>query len=166
MNEIEIEIIDFVYLELFEEIWEFWVKFFENYNLDSRIKYFVVYLLDGFLLKNSLEIVYENYWGYYLFYMILVGIFNRINRVRDLIILWIKMRCGSVMNENIGGVENFMWFIEKEFILYIDNKYFIMFYCILIGYFYVGLFMINMLINYKYVFENYIVIDFSIEWDD
>ena len=165
-NEIETEIIDSVYSELLEETREFWVKFPENYNPDSRTKYPVVYLLDGFSLKNSLETVYENYWGHYLPHMILVGISNRTNRVRDLTTSRIKMRRGSVMNENTGGAENFTRFIEKELIPYIDNKYPTTPYRTLIGHSYAGLFTINMLINHKHVFENYIAIDPSIEWDD
>ena len=57
-NEIETTIIDSVYSELLEEDREFWIKFPENYNPDSSTKYPVVYLLDGFSLKNRLETVY------------------------------------------------------------------------------------------------------------
>lgn len=162
----ETEIIDTVYSEHLEEHREFWVKFPENYNPNSSTKYPVVYLLDGFSLKNNLETVYENYWGHYLPHMILVGISNRTNRVRDLTTSQVKMRRGSVMNENTGGAENFTRFIEKELIPYIDNKYPTTPYRTLIGHSYAGLFTINMLINHKHVFENYIAIDPSIEWDD
>ncbi|WKK67042.1 alpha/beta hydrolase-fold protein [Lutimonas zeaxanthinifaciens] len=165
-NAIETEITDSLYSELLEENREFWVKFPENYNPDSSTKYPVVYLLDGFSLKNSLEAVYENYWGHYLPHMIIVGISNRTNRVRDLTTSQIKMRRGSVMNENTGGAENFTQFIEKELIPYIDKKYPTTPYRTLIGHSYAGLFTINMLINHKHVFENYIAIDPSIEWDD
>ncbi|MCA0931294.1 esterase [Lutimonas saemankumensis] len=162
----ETEIIDTVYSELLDENREFWVKFPENYNPDSSTKYPVVYLLDGFSLKNSLETVYENYWGHYLPHMILVGISNRTNRIRDLTTSQIKMRRGSVMNENTGGAENFTQFIETELIPYIDKKYPTTPYRTLIGHSYAGLFTINMLINHKHVFENYIAIDPSIEWDN
>lgn len=70
----------------------------ENYNPKSIEKYPVVYLLDGFSLKNNLETVYHNYRGYYLPYMILVGISNSTNRTRDLTTSQIKTRTGEEMD--------------------------------------------------------------------
>lgn len=162
----ETEIIDTVYSELLEEYREFWVKFPENYNPNSSAKYPVVYLLDGFSLKNNLETIYDNYWGHYLPHMILIGISNKTNRTRDFTTSQINIRRGSVMNVETGGAENFTRFIEKELIPYIDNKYPTTPYRTLIGHSYGGLFTVNMLINHKHVFDNYIAIDPSIEWDN
>jgi len=165
-SDFETEITDTVYSELLEEQRAFWIKFPENYNPNSSTKYPVVYLLDGFSLKNNLEAVYDNYWGHYLPHMILVGISNRKNRKRDLTTSQVSMRRGAVMNDDTGGAENFTRFMEEELIPYIDNKYPTTPYRTLIGHSYAGLFTINMLINHKHVFENYIAIDPSIEWDD
>lgn len=162
----ETEIIDTVYSELFEEEREFWVKFPEGYSPNSSTKYPVVYLLDGFSLKRSLETVYDNYWGHYLPHMILIGISNKSNRKRDLTTSQVKMRRGVAMNDDTGGAEKFTRFIEKELIPYIDNKYPTTPYRTLIGHSYAGLFTLNMLINHKHLFENYIAIDPSIEWDN
>jgi predicted alpha/beta superfamily hydrolase len=162
----ETEILDTVYSELLEEYREFWVKFPENYRPNSNVKYPVVYLLDGFSLKKSLESVYDNYWGHYLPHMILVGVSNRKHRNRDLTTSQVSMRRGAIMNDDTGGAENFTRFIEHELIPYIDNKYPTTPYRTLIGHSFAGLFTVNMLINHKHVFENYIAIDPSIEWDD
>ena len=121
-----------------EEHREFWVKFPEGYNPNSSTKYPVVYLLDGFSLKRNLEIVYENYWGHYLPYMILIGIKNKANRKRDLTTSKVEMRRGAVMNDDAGGAENFTQFIEKELIACVDSKYPTTPYRTLIGHSYAG----------------------------
>jgi tetratricopeptide (TPR) repeat protein len=56
--------------------------------------------------------------------------------------------------------------MEKELIPYIDSKYPTMNYRTLIGHSYAGLFTINMLVNHKHLFQNYIAIDPSLDWDD
>ena len=162
----EMEIIDTVYSEILEESREFWIKFPENYNPSNSDKYPVVYLLDGFSLKRDLVTIYENYWGHYLPHMILVGISNKSNRIRDLTTSKIKMRRGQEMNKDTGGAEKFTRFIEEELIPYIDKKYPTTPYRTLIGHSYAGLFTINILINHKHIFRNYIAIDPSIEWDN
>ena len=162
----ELEIIDSIYSKPLEENRDFWVKFPENYNPNSDEKYPVVYLLDGFSLKNNLETVYNNYWGHYLPHMILVGISNRTNRTRDLTTSQIKTRRGSTMDSETGGSENFTKFIEKELIPYIDNTYPTTPYRTLIGHSYAGLFTINILVNHSHLFKNYIAIDPSLDWDN
>ena len=162
----EFDIVDSIYSNILEESRDYWVKLPDNYNPNSGMKYPVVYLLDGFSLRNSLETVYENYWGHYLPQMILVGISNRTNRTRDLTTSQIKMRRGSVMNAETGGAEKFTQFIEIELIPFIDKTYPTTPYRTLIGHSYAGLFTINTLINYSHLFNNYIAIDPSIEWDN
>lgn len=144
----------------------FWVQLPENYNPDSELRYPVVYVLDGFSLQNTLETVYNNYWGHYLPHMILVGISNRENRTRDLTISKIETRRGGTMDDETGGADNFTNFIEKELIPYVDKNYKTTPYRTLIGHSYAGLFTINTLINHQHLFSNYIAIDPSIEWDD
>ncbi|WP_178988721.1 alpha/beta hydrolase-fold protein [Winogradskyella schleiferi] len=165
-SEFQTEIIDTVYSETLKENREFWVKLPKNYNPNDNVKYPVVYLLDGFSLKKNLEAVYDNYWGHYLPHMILIGISNKTDRIRDLTTSQIKMRRGQAMNAATGGAENFSHFIEKELIPYIDNKYPTTAYRTLIGHSYAGLFTVNMLVNHKHLFQNYIAIDPSLDWDD
>ncbi len=162
----EAETLDSIYSKTLKEYRHFWVKLPENYNTSNSVKYPVIYLLDGFSLKNSLETVYDNYWGHYLPHMILVGISNRNNRTRDLTTSQIKMRRGTEMDAETGGAENFTQFIEKELLPHIDNMYLTTPYRTLIGHSYAGLFTINMLVNHSQLFKNYIAIDPSIEWDN
>ena len=114
---------DSLYSKTLNEHREFWVQLPENYNPDSNLSYPVLYLLDGFSLKNTLETVYNNYWGHYLPHMILVGISNRENRTRDLTTSAIEKRRGSFMNTETGGADNFTAFIKNELIPYIDDTF-------------------------------------------
>lgn len=162
----ELKIIDSLYSTTLMENREFWIKLPENYEPNGDQKYPVVYLLDGFSLQNTLETVYDNYWGHYLPHMILVGISNKSNRIKDLTTSQVKMRRGSSMDTETGGAENFTQFIEKELIPYIDNTYPTTPYRTLIGHSFAGLFTINVLINYNHLFDNYIAIDPSLDWDN
>ncbi len=160
------EIIDTIFSKSLNENKEFWVKLPENYNPNNVDKYPVVYILDGFSLKNTLETVYNNYWGHYLPHMILVGISNRTHRTRDLTTSQVQMRRGNTIDSETGGAENFTKFIEKELIPYIDNNYPTTSYRTLIGHSYAGLFTINIIVNHRHLFENYIAIDPSLDWDN
>ena len=165
-EQFEEQIVDSIYSKSLGENRDFWVKLPENYKPNSEEKYAVIYLLDGFSLKSTLEAVYDNYWGHYLPHMILVGISNRTNRTRDLTTSQIQMRRGSAMDAETGGADNFTKFIEQELIPHIDNTYPTMAYRTLIGHSYAGLFTINMLVNHGHLFQNYIAIDPSLDWDD
>ena len=158
--------IDTLFSKTLDEYREVWVKLPENYDFNNDQEYPVVYLLDGISLQISLETVYDNYWGHYLPNMILVGISNRTNRTRDLTTSKVNMRRGSSFKKESGGAENFTKFIENELIPYIDNKYRSLGHRTLIGHSYAGLFTINMLINHKHLFQNYIAIDPSLDWDN
>ena len=166
-NQLETTLIkDSIYSKTFNESKNIWVKLPKNYNPESPEKYPVVYLLDGFSLRNTLETVYNNYSGHYLPHMILVGISNNTNRTRDLTTSQIKMRRGTEMDEDTGGSEKFTQYIENELIPYIDANFPTTNYRTLIGHSYAGLFTINMLINHNHLFQNYIAIDPSLDWDD
>ncbi|MGB0837435.1 MAG: alpha/beta hydrolase-fold protein [Flavobacteriaceae bacterium] len=162
---VQYRIVDSIYSETLGESRDFWVRLPENFQANSDEKYAVVYLMDGFSLESTLEAVYGNYWGHYLPHMILVGISNREDRIRDLTTSQIKMRRGSAMDDETGGAETFTTFMEKELIPYIDSKYPTLNYRTLIGHSYAGLFTINMLINHQELFQNYIAIDPSLDWD-
>jgi len=159
-------IVDSIFSKTLNENRDFWVRLPDNFQPDNDEKYAVIYLMDGFSLESSLEAVYDNYWGHYLPHMILVGISNRSNRIRDLTTSQIKMRRGITMDNETGGAETFTKFMEKELIPFIDSKYPTSGYRTLIGHSYAGLFTINILINHKHLFQNYIAIDPSLDWDD
>jgi predicted alpha/beta superfamily hydrolase len=160
------DVVDSIYSNVQKKYREFWVKLPDNYNPKSNTKYPVIYLLDGFSLKSTLEAVYDNYWGHYLPHMILVGISNRTDRTRDLTISKIESRRGGAMRSESGGAEQFTTFIENELMSHIDATYPTTSYRTLIGHSYAGLFTINTFLNHTDLFTNYIAIDPSIEWDD
>lgn len=157
---------DSLFSSTFNENKEFWVKLPKNYNPESPEKYPVAYILDGSVQLSTLETVYNNYRGHYLPHMILVGISNSTNRTRDLTTSQIKRRRGTEMDEDTGGAEKFTQFIENELIPYIDANFPTTNYRTLIGHSYAGLFTINMLINHNHLFQNYIAIDPSLDWDN
>ncbi|MEH6536180.1 MAG: alpha/beta hydrolase-fold protein [Psychroserpens sp.] len=165
-QEIDVEIVDSIYSKTLDSYRQFWVKLPDNYNPKSNAKYPVVYLLDGFSLESTLEIVYDSYWGHYMPHMILVGISNRTNRTHDLTISKIETRRGSAMQTGSGGAEQFTEFIETDLMPYIDKTYPTTNYRTLIGHSYAGLFTLNVLVNHPHLFTNYIAIDPSIEWDN
>ncbi|WP_425075752.1 alpha/beta hydrolase-fold protein [Psychroserpens sp. S379A] len=160
------EVVDSVYSEILKDYRKFWVKLPENYNPKNDTKYPVVYMLDGFSLKSNLDVVYNNYWGHYMPHMILVGISNRKNRTHDLTTSKIETKRGSVFNAQSGGAEQFTQFIEDELMPKIDKDYQTSSYKTLIGHSYAGLFTINVLINHTHLFNNYISIDPSLDWDN
>lgn len=98
--------------------------------------------------------------------MILVGISNRKNRTRDLTTSKVETRRGANFNNETGGAEKFTSFIEKELIPLIDKTYKTSSYRTLIGHSYGGLFTINVFINRPQLFNNYIAIDPSLDWDN
>ena len=113
--------IDSLYSKTLGEYRNFWVRLPDNYNPESKAKYPVVFLLDGFSLKQNLEVVYNNYWGHYLPHMILVGISNRENRTRDLTTSKVESRRGANFNYETGGADTFTQFLENELIPLIDK---------------------------------------------
>ncbi len=156
-------ITDSLYSETLDRQQEYWVRLPENYNPDSR--YPVVYLLDGFSLQQALFTAYDNYWGHYLPHMILVGVSNRSNRTLDLTTSQISSRRGAGMDEETGGAEQFSQFLIKELMPYVETKFAASPYRTLIGHSYSGLFTVNMLVNHREQFANYIAIDPSMDWD-
>ncbi len=159
-------IVDSIFSKTLSESRDFWVRLPDNFQPDNDEKYAVIYLMDGFSLESTLEAVYDNYWGHYLPHMILVGVSNRKNRTKDLTTSQIKMRHGSAFDYETGGAETFTKFMEEELIPYIDSKYPTMTYRTLIGHSHAGQFTINMLVNHAHLFENYIAIDPTLDWDN
>ena len=157
---------DSLYSETLKSYRDYWIKLPDNYNPKSEAKYPVIYLLDGFSLKENLEVVYNNYWGHYLPPMILVGVSNRTNRTRDLTISKVETRRGAAMQAETGGAEEFTKFLKDELMPYIDKAYPTTSYRTLIGHSYAGLFTIYTLLNNSELFTNYLAIDPSIEWDN
>jgi hypothetical protein len=132
-------------------------------GIHSKVKYPVVYLLDGDALFYSVVGMIQQLSsnGNSVFpEMIVVGIPNT-DRTRDL-----TPTPDSNAAKTSGGGEQFIAFIEKELIPYIDSTYPTSTYKTLIGHSLGGLTVINTLINHKDLFDAYIAIDPSMSWDN
>jgi predicted alpha/beta superfamily hydrolase len=145
---------------------EFYVDLPDSYVEGSDTKYPVVYILDGDVMLNALHTVHSFYNGGFMPEMILVGISNADNRTRDLTTSELSERRGQAYDQENGGAEKFTNFIETELIPYIENKYPVTSYRTLIGHSYGGLFTVNMLLKHTELFENYLAIDPSMDWDE
>lgn len=166
-NKVEIGTIDTVYSKILNEKRPIWV-YIPNpdpYGLSTQTKneYPVLYLLDGewhfpFVVGmihqlssiNGNSICPE---------MIIVGIAN-IDRMKDF-----TPSLDSTVYPNSGGNEKFISFIEKELIPYIDSKYNVKPYRMLIGHSAGGLAVMNTLVNHTNLFNAYIAIEPSMWWN-
>lgn len=132
-------------------------------DIHTKQRYPVIYLLDGddhfssvvgilqFLSRNM--VCPE---------MIVVGISNT-DRMRDLTPTHLDNVAGF---KTSGGVENFISFIEKELIPYIDSQYPTEPYKMMIGHSLGGLTAIQILLHHTNLFNSYICIDPSMSWDN
>ena len=99
--------------------------------------------------------------------MIVIGIPNT-DRTRDLTPTHMgvdQMMSDSAFVRTSGGGENFIAFIEKELMPHIDSKYPTAPYKMLIGHSLGGLTVINALVNHPNLFNSYVAIDPTMEWD-
>lgn len=159
-------IVDSVYSQILNEPREIYIQLPAGYNPENGQKYPVVFILDGELFLPTVSDVQNYYSGGFTPEMVLVGIANDKNRIRDLTTSPITTKYGMPFNEKNGAADNFSTFIEKELIPFIENKYPVTNYRTLIGHSYGGLFTIYMLINHPTLFSNYIAIDPSLDWDN
>ena len=158
--------IDSIYSNILKESRELYIHLPESYDSNSQRKYPVIYVLDGDVLLNTVSTVHDFYWGGYMPEMIIVGISNENNRTRDLTTSKIQSTRGTEYNPEHGGANDFIMSIEKELIPYIEKNYPVTNYRTLIGHSYGGLFTINTLINHTDLFDNYLAIDPSLDWDN
>ena len=142
----------------------YYVQLPQNYN--DKKKYPVIYVLDGDVLLNAVHLVHDNYYGGFMPEMIIVGVSNSNNRTRDLTTSKITERRGMPYNEENGEAYNFSKFLINELIPHIEDKYPVTNYRTIIGHSYGGLFATNLLVKHTEVFQNYLLIDPSLDWDN
>ncbi|WP_336518214.1 alpha/beta hydrolase-fold protein [Pollutibacter soli] len=137
----------------------------------SKQKYPVIYLLDGdahfYSVVGMIHQLSEINGNTICPEMIVVGIPNT-DRTRDLTPTHVDADqpfMDSGFSKSSGGGEKFAAFLEKELIPYIESKYPVEPYKILIGHSFGGLTAINILINHTRLFNAYISIDPSMWWD-
>lgn len=162
----KVGVLDSLYSKLLNESRRVYIQLPASYSPEKNQKYPVVFILDGEIFLPTLSDVHNYYSGGFIPEMVLVGISNDENRIRDLTTSNIKTQYGMPFNENNGEAHNFRKFIETELIPFIENKYPVTNYRTLIGHSYGGLFTISTLINQPGLFANYLAIDPSLDWDD
>ena len=124
-----------------------------------------MYVLDGEVFLPTVNNVLSFYSGGFMPEMVIVGISNSNNRMRDLTTSKVTEMYGMPFEQEHGEAANFSAFIETELIPFVENKYPVTSFRTLIGHSYGGLFTIYTLINQPHLFSNYLAIDPSLDWD-
>ncbi len=158
--------LDSIYSKSLKEYRKFYVQLPADYSPTKNQKYPVVYVLDGEVLLPTVNNVQNFYSGGFTPEMILVGISNDKNRMRDLTTSKVIEMYGMPFEQENGEAANFSKFIETELIPFVENKYPVTNFRTLIGHSYGGLFAIYTLIHHPYLFANYLAIDPSLDWDN
>ncbi|WP_416446489.1 alpha/beta hydrolase-fold protein [Leeuwenhoekiella sp. A16] len=158
-------VLDSLYSKVLNENREIYIQMPASYTAGSQQKYPVIYILDGEVFLPTVTNVLDFYSGGFMPEMVVVGISNRENRVRDLTTSPVTTINGMPFNLENGQAANFFSFIEDELVPYIEQKYPVTQFRTLIGHSYGGLFTIYSLLEHKSLFANYIAIDPSLDWD-
>ncbi len=158
--------LDSLYSKTLKENRKFYVQLPASYNENSNQKYPVVFIIDGEVLLPTVNNVQSFYSGGFTPEMVLIGISNSNNRIRDLTTSKVEELYGMPFNGESGGANNFCKFLESELIPFIQKKYPVTNFRTLIGHSYGGLFGVYSLINHPNIFSNYVIIDPSLNWDN
>ncbi|MFT7155373.1 MAG: putative alpha/beta superfamily hydrolase, partial [Parvicella sp.] len=158
----KVGVLDSIYSESLKEHRKIYVQLPADYDPTKNQKYPVVYILDGEVFLPTVNNVHRFYSGGFMPEMVLIGISNDTNRMRDLTTSKIDDPYG---NEN-GEAVSFSKFIETELIPFVENKYPVTNFRTLIGHSYGGLFTIYSLVHHPELFSNYLAIDPSLDWDN
>jgi predicted alpha/beta superfamily hydrolase len=155
-----------IYSEILQEQRTFHISLPDSYDASAAKRYPVMILLDGYnhfkLTSGIIHFMSANRVGNNMApEMILVAIDN-VDRERDFTVTKIK----TVRPNTMGGGQNFLDFIEKELIPYIDNTYRTEAYRILTGHSLGGLLAVNAYANNTSIFDAFISIDPSIWWNE
>lgn len=160
-NAITIGTVDSLKSKILNETREIWVYVPDNGNPTQ--KYPVAYLLDGDWYFHSFTGIVSHLGeisgNSVIPDMIVVGIVNT-DRIRDL-----TPTVDSSTNELTGGGEAFTSFIEKELMPYVETKYPVTPYRMLIGHSIGGLLVVNTFLKHTSLFNSYIALDPSLWWD-
>uniref|UniRef100_UPI004049AC46 alpha/beta hydrolase-fold protein n=1 Tax=Flavobacterium sp. TaxID=239 RepID=UPI004049AC46 len=162
----KIGVLDSLYSQTLNEFRTVYVQLPQSYNPESDNKYPVVYILDGEVFLPTVSNVQDYYSGGFTPEMVLIGISNHKNRMRDLTTSKVTEMYGMPFKDENGQAANFIKFIESELIPFIENKYPVTNFRTLIGHSYGGLFTIYALIHNQELFSNYLAIDPSLDWDN
>lgn len=142
-----------------------------SYNDNNYINYPVLYLLDGRKFFNSFTGVITQLSSDVspqIPEMIVIGITSQ-NRIKDSsptnsLIGYTKEEEKGL--EVSGGADDFLKFIQKELIPFVEHKYRTNSYRTFVGYSFTGLPVLQALFSIPETFNSYLVIDFSAWWDN
>lgn len=162
----KVGVLDSVYSKSLNEYREIYVQLPADYNPDDNIKYPVVFVLDGELFLPTVNDVQNYYSGGFTPEMVIVGISNDKNRMRDLTTSKVTEMYGSPFEQENGEAANFTKFIETELIPFVEQSYPVTNFRTLIGHSYGGLFALYSLVHHPQLFSNYLAIDPSLDWDN
>jgi hypothetical protein len=157
---------DSIYSKTLKEYRKIYVQLPATYDPIKAEKYPVVYILDGEVFLPTVNDVQNYYSGGFTPEMVLVGISNDQNRMRDLTTSEVTEMYGMPFEQENGEAVNFIKFIENELIPFIETKYLVTNFRTLIGHSYGGLFTLYSLVHHPHLFSNYIAIDPSLDWDN
>ena len=172
-NRIVIGTIDSIQSKILNEQRKIWVYVPNSGPVDiySKQRYPVVYLLDGDAHFSSVVGMMQQLssvnGNMICPEMIVVGIPNT-DRTRDLTPTHVDADppfMSPASSQTSGGGEQFISFIEKELMPYIESKYPTQPYKMLIGHSFGGLAVLNTFVHHTDLFNAYVAIDPSMWWD-
>lgn len=158
--------LDSLYSKTLKEHRKIYVQLPADYDSTTKQKYPVVYILDGEVFLPTVNNVHQFYGGGFMPDMIIIGISNDKNRMRDLTTSKVTEMYGMPFEQENGEASNFSKFIETELIPFVENKYPVTNFRTLIGHSYGGLFALYSLVHHPELFSNYLAIDPSLDWDN
>ena len=169
-NNITIGKIDTVRSKILNETRRIWVHVptSASNKMFTRQVYPVIYLLDAPAHFYSVTGMIHQLGNSVLPEMIVVGIQNT-DRTRDLTPTHSTTSPYGQTPEMLktsGGGDNFLAFIEKELMPYIDTTYPVAPYKMFVGHSYGGLLVMHTLLNKPDLFNSYVALDPSVWWDD
>lgn len=154
---------DTIYSNILGETRELWIRLPRGAeNSLYNTQYPVLYLLDGdvqFYGVTAIITDLSDNGNSKLPEMIVVGITNT-NRMRDM------SPTNVAFDPSSGGADNFLDFIEKELMPYVEKKYPVVNNKTFVGHSLGGLAVINAFCKRPQMFNNYIAIDPHLTWDE
>ncbi len=133
----------------------------ESMRTEPGTRYPVVYLLDGEMYFHIFTGIVKQLQGSFIPEMIVVGIVN-IDRNLD---YTPTIDTTSGLKPN-GGGDKFTGFLEKELFEFIEKKYPVAPYRMLVGHSLGGLFAANVLLKHTSLFNSYLILDPALLWDN
>ena len=162
----KVGVLDSLYSKTLDEYRNVYVQLPANYNPNDKTKYPVVFLLDGEVFLPAVNEFQNYYSGNFTPEMVIVGISNNTNRMRDLTTSKVSEINGRPFEQDNGEAAKFIKFIEDELIPFVEKKYPVTNFRTLIGHSYGGLFTLYSLVHQPHLFSNYLAIDPSLDWDN